>query len=661
MGGDEELEGLEAVRERAEPRFLVISLLQSLVQLSDDLARGGNDVGSEAGLAAAVSVLGDRLGLAGVGLFSIREGSRLASVGMPMALDDLLYDGGDAGDSLITRVLRDERIFLIGRHSAEPCLSRLRQLGTDWQVLALVPLRTGVGVQAVLVLGAHDATVLAPELLGSLHPVFRFLALSFGLFPGMPGSAVFGGQGEKEGLEGPADTDDAMPSVEDLEAELEALRSRNREMEDLLQTAQEASAAGEAARRVEIEGARMQIAQLESSLAGVGGIEDLKDAADEAPCETCLDLQQVAEQAENSVRSLQDEIEQLKFAADVAASVVHVDLDDPGLVAARATDSLEAGSLGAMADAVVAELVGEESGEGLGEGTGMEAGAAEVAPPIEQKMSAASPVSVFPLESELDPESERELALEPEPAREPGASGGSAEPWVLCAAAGSGTMFDELADFAGAHDLEMVSLETDTVPEGRRLVLTNLLLDDPDEIIASMGESRKEDRLLGYIADGGQGAPLGEIGWLSAHLTTEEALERLGGGHGLPRHTLLVSERLREMAGLREALTNAGSAVAMACDARQALDLLEIVQKPDAAILDVAVESAAALALGARLVQENGGGNFQLFFLAPESGDKATLSPDPAFAEVFRPFGVSDLQSLIAPWIRLHQQGFGGL
>ena len=83
-------------------------------------------------------------------------------------------------------------------------------------------------------------------------------------------------------------------------------------------------------------------------------------------------------------------------------------------------------------------------------------------------------------------------------------------------------------------------------------------------------------------------------------------------------------------------------------------NFIEIVQKPDAAILDVAVESAAALALGARLVQENAGGSFQLFFLAPESGHKAGLSPDPAFAEVFRPFGISDLQRLIAPWIRLH-------
>ena len=52
MGGDEELQGLEAIGERAEPRFLVISLLQSLVQLPNQLVGGGDDVGSEIGLAA---------------------------------------------------------------------------------------------------------------------------------------------------------------------------------------------------------------------------------------------------------------------------------------------------------------------------------------------------------------------------------------------------------------------------------------------------------------------------------------------------------------------------------------------------------------------------------------------------------------------------------
>ena len=62
---------------------------------------------------------------------------------------------------------------------------------------------------------------------------------------------------------------------------------------------------------------------------GAGGAEDLEEADDEAPCGTCLDLQQVAEQAEKSIRSLQEEIEQLQ--AQVAA------LQEQQAVAARSS------------------------------------------------------------------------------------------------------------------------------------------------------------------------------------------------------------------------------------------------------------------------------------------------------------------------------------
>ena len=141
---------------------------------------------------------------------------------------------------------------------------------------------------------------------------------------------------------------------------------------------------------------------------------------------------------------------------------------------------------------------------------------------------------------------------------------------------------------------------------------------------------------------------------MSAIQSAEEALAQIGSDQVIPAHTLLVSGRLREMAPLREALTDRGSSVAMACDARQALDLLEIVQKPDAAILDLAVEGAAAMALAARLYQENSRAEFPLFLLAPPTANPAGFAADPAWAEVLRPFGIADLQRLIAPWIGLH-------
>jgi CheY-like chemotaxis protein len=91
----------------------------------------------------------------------------------------------------------------------------------------------------------------------------------------------------------------------------------------------------------------------------------------------------------------------------------------------------------------------------------------------------------------------------------------------------------------------------------------------------------------------------------------------------------------------------------MACDARQALDLLEIVQQPDAVILDLAVEGAVTLALAARLYRENPSTGLQIFLLAPEKSRLPEFRADTAWAEVLRPFGIPDLQRLIAPWARL--------
>jgi hypothetical protein len=93
--------------------------------------------------------------------------------------------------------------------------------------------------------------------------------------------------------------------------------------------------------------------------------------------------------------------------------------------------------------------------------------------------------------------------------------------------------------------------------------------------------------------------------------------------------------------------------VAMACDARQALDLLEIVQQPDAVILDLAVEGAAALALASNLYQENVGSGLQIFLLGPEPSLGSEFRADPAWSEVLRPFGIADLERLIAPWVPL--------
>lgn len=595
MRGDEGGSGVESGEITESPRFLVISLLEALAPLPGGLAdtagSGAQDVVRE----TAMRILQDRLGLSGVGLFATRSRSRLAAAGIPTEVEEILWAAGPGGDSLVGRVTNEQRIFLIGRRSAEPCMHQIRQLDLDWQVLALVPLLSAEGVPAVLLLAAADGTILSRGVLDTLHPVFRFLAGSLSL--------------PRDG-EGDPPEDGAMPTVENLEVELEALRSRNAEVEDLLRAAGEASAAGEAAKRLEIENARVQIAELESSLAGA------RAPAPESPCETCIDLRQTAGESESRIAALEEDLAQFRLATEVAAVPLGAEPDP--LAVSPPIDieegAAEAVALKAMAEAAFAELVGTVE---------------EEVPDLPEALP--GPVLV--------PEA-RKVAT-------------PLEPWVLCCAEGSSPMFGELSEFAGERQMPICAAEDSETPTGRRLYLVNLLVDDLDELVAGTEVPGTDCRLLGYAAQNGCGAALGEIGWLSSSLPTDAALAQIRTNNGLPKRTLLVSARLREMAPLREALTNEGSSVAMACDARQALDLLEIVQQPDAVILDLAVEGAAALALASNLYQENVGSGLQIFLLGPEPSLGSEFRADPAWSEVLRPFGIADLERLIAPWVPL--------
>jgi len=592
MYGDQVGEVVEGGGGSESTRFLVISLLQTLVQLPSGL----NDSSRDSAFDSALSVLQDRLGLSGVYLLGTRCRSGLAAGGIPAEVEDILFEGEATGESLLGRVSREQRIFLLGRRSTEPCMNRIRQLDLDWQAVALVPLRPASGASVILVLAASDGTLLSPEILATLHPVFRFIAGSLNLSDA--------GEPSPEG---------AMPGVEDLEVELEALRSRNTEVEDLLRVAGEATAAGEAGMRLEIEDARVQIAELETSLASATA----KPA--EVPCEDCMVLRRKAAANELRMQTLEQDLAELRLLADVA-EVASVAIDAPANkvalspVIALEDEPVEAVALGAMAEAAVAELA-----------------------------SVAEPERMDPPDELPGP------VLVPEAAKVAGAP----EPWVLCCAEGSRPMFEELARFAGDQAMPIFSSEDLEISPGRRLLLVNLLVDDPAELVAAMEESHLDLRLLAYAARGKSGAALGEIGWLASSLPAEEALAEIRNHHGLPERTLLVSARLREMAPLREALTNEGSSVAMACDARQALDLLEIVQQPDAVILDLAVEGAVTLALAARLYRENPSTGLQIFLLAPEKSRLPEFRADTAWAEVLRPFGIPDLQRLIAPWARL--------
>ena len=72
---------------------------------------------------------------------------------------------------------------------------------------------------------------------------------------------------------------------------------------------------------------------------------------------------------------------------------------------------------------------------------------------------------------------------------------------------------------------------------------------------------------------------------------------------------VLVSAHLRELSGVRAALSEVDAAGSVACDARQALDLLEIVRRPDAVLIDLSLEGGQGLALAHQSARRHDAGH----------------------------------------------------
>jgi CheY-like chemotaxis protein len=155
---------------------------------------------------------------------------------------------------------------------------------------------------------------------------------------------------------------------------------------------------------------------------------------------------------------------------------------------------------------------------------------------------------------------------------------------------------------------------------------------------------------LVYAADpeSGQGFELGAVGWVGRPLDPAAALRRIQAC--VPRRLggiVIVSAQLRELAGLRQALAEVDAAGSVACDARQAADLLEIVRRPDAVLIDLALEGGQGLALARQLRANPETGDVPLLFLLPERIDCETLRADAERARLLVPYGSEDARRLV--------------
>lgn len=103
---------------------------------------------------------------------------------------------------------------------------------------------------------------------------------------------------------------------------------------------------------------------------------------------------------------------------------------------------------------------------------------------------------------------------------------------------------------------------------------------------------------------------------------------------------------------LRSTPSAAEIAGSVACDAGQALDLLEIVQRPDAIFIDLALEGGQGLALAAQLRSDNATASVPLFLLLPASLDPSRLRADAEAASLLGPYGANEIRCLIGASLR---------
>jgi len=141
---------------------------------------------------------------------------------------------------------------------------------------------------------------------------------------------------------------------------------------------------------------------------------------------------------------------------------------------------------------------------------------------------------------------------------------------------------------------------------GRSLMVANLLAAFPSRLYDLTAAATAGTTLVGYAADAhDRSCILGAVRCFVDPPTAEEAAAVLEAMPRGTRRVLTLSEDVDAFLGAKIGLAKAGHSVSMACDAKQATDLLEMLT-PDAVFVDVrSAPAAAAQFLGA---------------LAPESG-----------------------------------------
>jgi chromosome segregation ATPase len=141
---------------------------------------------------------------------------------------------------------------------------------------------------------------------------------------------------------------------------------------------------------------------------------------------------------------------------------------------------------------------------------------------------------------------------------------------------------------------------------GRSLMVANLLAAFPSGLYDLTAAATAGATLVGYAADAhGRSCILGAVRCFVDPPTAAEAAAVLEAMPKGTRRILTLSEDVEAFLGAKIGLAKAGHSVSMACDAKQALDLLTMLT-PDAVFVDLRTTPAAAAEFLAALAPESG-------------------------------------------------------
>jgi CheY-like chemotaxis protein len=557
------------------------------------------------------------------------------------------------GPSLLQRALTERRVLLLDRTTREPLMPALRDGNPDVECAVIVPLVDRGLAVGVLLLAARGRKLSAP-FLRSLAVAFRLLGMLLAPRRGTVAPA-------------PAPTEEHPASAADGERylfEIEELTTRLAEARDIAQQHQERASSAETALRAEVESARARVAELEAQLASAAAPARARELELEERC--AEQMHSLAAQA-HRVEELEREITLLleRASSRDAGNVVQLDdgegwtedtLQDASLGVAsgegaepepvETTIELEENvdeQLGEIAAAAAAAIDGDELGSGVGDEAPL--ADTEDAVTLDDESITLEPVE---LDAVAEDDAAAGVATDDEVTAPSDAVAPSAAFAVLHV--DGRTNACELAR-AAADDVGAAYWcdDGDLPVADKTVVAVNLLDEALPRLARSQSNLWEAARWIVYGAtDGNVGFELPSCGLVRRPLDPRGCLEQLHRAAGRkPAGMLLVSAQLREIAGLRNALQETDIAGSVACDVRQALDLLDIVRRPDVILIDLALPQGQGLALAAQLRRQPETATLPLLLLLPPDPDPARILGEADKAQMLGPFGDEDVQRLV--------------